>query len=59
VKLRISISVEPDYDPSKRENVSGNLQLQEQFEVGSLDFLEVCRILGQFDELAKRLSRKP
>ena len=54
MKLRISISIEPEYG---KENVQGNLQLNEQFEVGSLDFLEVCRILGQFDELAKKVKK--
>ena len=56
MKLRINISIEPDY--STRENVSGNFQLNESFDIGSLDFLEVCHVLGQFDELAKRLKKK-
>ena len=59
MKLRISISIEPEYDPQRRmtENVTGDLSLQEEFQLGALNFLEVCRILGQFDDLAKRVKK--
>jgi hypothetical protein len=60
MRLRIQVSIEQDqYTPGKQPDysVSGNLQLHEDFEVGNLQFLEVCRILGQFDELAKKVKK--
>jgi hypothetical protein len=56
MKLRVNIPIEQDYqkpDP----NVSGNFSLNEEFNIGTVDFLQVCTILGQFNDLAKRLRK--
>lgn len=49
LKVRIEISVE-------QENYSGGLRLAQQFTLSARDFLEMAKILGQFDDLAKKIS---
>jgi hypothetical protein len=36
--------------------VMGNLTIPHDVEIRVLDFLELCKILGEFDALAKRLE---
>ena len=52
LRLRINVSIEPgDYSSG-----NGQLQINEQFEVPNLGFLEMCRILGEFDALAQKFK---
>lgn len=59
MKLRISVVLQPDYGPSGQEKgISGDLRLDQEFTICSLNFLEVCRVLSQFDELAKKIATR-
>lgn len=49
LRVRIEISVE-------QKNYNGGLRLMQEFTLGARDFLEMAKILGQFDELAKKIS---
>jgi hypothetical protein len=53
MKLSIRVSIEP---AQYGMNVSGNLNLQEDFIIPTLGFLEMCQILGQFKALADKFK---
>lgn len=61
MRLRVSVTLEPDqsdYDSQRTTGgyIGGNLQLSQQFELESVGFLDACRFLGQFDDLAKKIA---
>ncbi|MCI4357363.1 MAG: hypothetical protein L3K18_09580 [Thermoplasmata archaeon] len=53
LRLRISVSIQPE---SGNYTSNGNLEVREDFEIPQMGFLEMCRILGQFQELASKFK---
>jgi hypothetical protein len=50
--IRIQVSIQPqDYS-------SGGVNLTEEFKVSQVEFMEVCKILGQFHDLAVKIERE-
>lgn len=49
IRIRIAISVE-------QKNYTGGLRLEQEFAIGARDFLEMAKVLGQFDDLAKKIE---
>lgn len=50
--LRVQVSIQPqDYS-------TGGINLLEEFKVSQVEFMEVCKILGQFHDLATKIERE-
>jgi len=51
LNLRIEVNISQDYG-------QGNLHLREEIQIAEVDFLEMAKILGQFNELADRVRKE-
>lgn len=56
MRLYVSIRVEPEND--EYNVMSGNLSVNQEVKIKASDFLEVCKIIGQFNTLAKDIQER-
>lgn len=52
----LSITIQVDIYQDSR--TGGPLSLRQQFNIRQCDFTEACRILGEFDTLAKKIKQE-
>lgn len=52
LSLRISIEIHQEYP------ASGNLRISDEFNIKEMDFMEMCKIIGQFEDLATKVKKE-